>query len=238
LFKYANIIILISGTLLSDNLISRELGITHIPSLWIEMNSPFPVKNRLIHIRSIGRVNNRSLRNLMPSMISACNSIMNDYPLHKGVIYTSSYKLADLLYDGIKSDRLLIHHSKDREDVTNKFIETDDNSVLITGFNREGISLDDDLCRFAIIPKMTFPDMTDERIKILMEIDKEKVNVDVVRDILQIYGRGVRNKKDWCQTYVLDANFWYLYSKYKNFFPKWFRSAIRGFKKGKKKRKK
>ena len=47
-----------------------------------------------------------------------------------------------------------------------------------------------------------------------------------VNSILQGVGRGVRNEKDWCETYIIDGTFDNILLNYRNLIPNDFMNRV------------
>ena len=70
-----------------------------------------------------------------------------------------------------------------------------------------GIDLKDDFSRFQVILKVPFPNLMSKKIKKRLETRSEWYNWKALIDILQAYGRSIRNEEDWAETYILDECF-------------------------------
>lgn len=126
-------------------------------------------------------------------------------------------------------------------------------SVMLSVNMWEGVDLKDDLCRFIVIVKVPFPDLSDIRNRTKLEREEE-VEVDgdgrgdgrrgsssgigtggggrawyqlhAIQKMIQGSGRGMRHENDYCTTYILDSNAsWLLKQRYHD-LPAWFREAL------------
>ncbi|MEM4321380.1 MAG: helicase C-terminal domain-containing protein, partial [Candidatus Nitrosocaldus sp.] len=101
------------------------------------------------------------------------------------------------------------------------------NSVLLSTNFWEGVDLRDDLCRFIIIPKVPYPDLSDLRNRTRLERgDRIWYELRAIMKIIQGSGRGVRHENDHCTTYILDSNASWLFKKHMKELPAWFREAL------------
>ena len=91
----------------------------------------------------------------------------------------------------------------------------------------EGLSFDDDLCRFQIIMKVPYPSLADKFVSAKMNYDKQWYSNTTAISILQGVGRGVRNMHDWCVTFILDGCFERLFYSSFNMFPPEFSQRIK-----------
>ena len=87
-----------------------------------------------------------------------------------------------------------------------------------------GLNLKDERSRFQILIKIPYPNKGDRWISAKMRIDPDWYNWQTKLRLLQAYGRSVRSKDDWANTYVLD--FYFVDFVNKNVLPDWFTMAI------------
>ena len=101
------------------------------------------------------------------------------------------------------------------------------NGVLIGPTLTEGIDLPDDYCRFIILMKIPYPNITSKIIKKKIELFPDWYNNTTSNIIIQSLGRGVRNENDYCTTYILDGCFTNLYQQTKEQYPKYIQDRIK-----------
>ena len=142
----------------------------------------------------------------------------------KGIIHSGNYQFNDWIKKAIKDDRLLIHTSSDREETLNHHLRTEDQTVLVSPSMMTGIDLKDDLSRFQIILKVPFPHLGSTKIKKRLETNSDWYNWKTLIEIMQSYGRSVRNDEDWAETYILDSCFDQVLN---NQIPEYFRKALK-----------
>lgn len=147
----------------------------------------------------------------------------------RGIIQTGSYDFAKKLMfyapPEISSRLLSYNGSREKKDIVNVHQMMDD-TILIGPTLVEGIDLPDDLCRFIIILKVPYPNLKDklvnEKIKLFPLWYESKTSNSIIQGI----GRGVRNAKDYCTTYILDACFYKLYLDTKSQYSKELQERI------------
>ena len=143
------------------------------------------------------------------------NFIVNDVVAHNCV----NFRIAQYLNDNIKSSRILIHDSLNREEVL-KFHKTSKNpTVLLSPSMTEGIDLADDAGRFQIMCKVPFPYLGDKVILKRMEKDKDWYDYQTVKTVVQAFGRSVRHEDDYAISYILDRDWQYFFKRTYNMFP-------------------
>lgn len=141
-------------------------------------------------------------------------NLINQNKGKRGIIQTGSYDFAKklqfyappeiasrfLMYNGSKEKQAAVEEHKQRED-----------GILIGPTLVEGVDLPDDLCRFIIILKVPYPNLKDRYVTEKIKLFPMWYNSQTSNAIIQGIGRGVRNDKDYCVTYIMDACFYSLY---------------------------
>ncbi|MFW9903900.1 MAG: helicase C-terminal domain-containing protein [Candidatus Thorarchaeota archaeon] len=146
----------------------------------------------------------------------------------RGLILTSSFELANLMGQLAKANKLqVITHTAGKSDTAIRdFIENRKGDVLITPSAWEGISLDDDLARLCLIPKLPFPMLKDPIIQKKAKKYPHFLENDVLISIQQAHGRIQRNSLDWGISICFDGNFRWLSKKKAKSIEPWFLNRI------------
>ena len=230
LFDYADVCVFMSATILDWELFSKWLGIPRDEIYAIRRKSPFDIKNNPITAFDEYNLSRNFIRANAPKSIRSINEILEKHKNEKGIIHTVSMKCRDFLMDNIDNSRLITHDSKNRTEILDEFIASDEPLVLISPSMGEGVDLPGDLCRFQIIYKLPFPDWGDKQINQRTEIDREWYDYKTCLNIVQTHGRGMRHNEDYCRTYVIDSRFkTYIKETFpNNFLPDTFKEAIEG----------
>ena len=151
------------------------------------------------------------------------------YGNQRGIIQTGSYEFAKKLFEMAPSDlkdRLILYDDSKGKDEAIIIFKGKDNKILVGPSLVEGLSFDDDLCRFQIIMKVPYPSLADRFVKAKQTVNPEWYSNTTAISILQGVGRGIRNEKDWCVTFIFDGCFTYLWQKSMNMFPDEFKRRI------------
>jgi len=92
----------------------------------------------------------------------------------------------------------------------------------------EGVSLDDEKCRWQVVAKSAYPFMGDERVSYrINELeDWSWYSSQAAISLQQAVGRGMRSQEDYCVTYLLDSSFDSLLNRSEYLFENWFLEAI------------
>ena len=121
---------------------------------------------------------------------------------------------------------VVITHTAGKSDTAIKSFFQKKGDVLITPSAWEGISLDDDLARLCLIPKVPFPMMYDPIVKRKTKKYPHFLENDVLISIQQAHGRIQRNRDDWGMTICFDGNFRWLKTKRNRSLEPWFIDRI------------
>lgn len=81
----------------------RSLGLRPKEVAWLELDSTFPVDNRLIHMTTVGSMSRTYLEQTMPKMLEMCQTILEAHPNEKGIIHCFDQKTRLLTQRGLVS---------------------------------------------------------------------------------------------------------------------------------------
>ena len=164
-----------------------------------------------------------------PKISQICIKILNATD-KRGIIHTGSYENARLFYSSVPKEiqkRLFLYGNSKQKDEVMPLFKKSKNGVLVGPTLTEGIDLPNDYCRFIILMKVPFPNITSKIIKKKIELFSEWYNNTTSNIIIQSLGRGVRNENDYCTTYILDGCFTNLYQQTKEQYPKYIQDRIK-----------
>ena len=231
LFNKIGIRVFMSATVCGVNEFCNELGLNIADTEFISTDSPFLPETRPLFIENVISFNNKNKDEALDLII---NKLMRDintkYQDVRGIIHTVSFSNAEYILDKInRLDKMLRY----RFIYTQSFREfyslltsgmVSDDSIFIGPNLIEGLDFKDDLARFQYIIKLPYQFLGDKVIKYNMENIPNHYARNMIRALIQAYGRGVRNKNDYCDTFVLDSNI----NRYLNseLIPHWVRNAI------------
>jgi len=203
-----------------DKPYSNEIGAAEMDSTFDFTYSPIFYCNEFNMKKSDKEIS-------MPHIGKMINSIIEKWDGFRGCVFTSSYAMAEefinMLEDKNRARAIWYSNSEEKERALNMFKSAKD-AVIFGPTLFEGISLDDDLCRFSIIAKVPYPDTTNKLVAWKFDhYGFSEYATGAIQNIIQAVGRGVRNEHDWCNTYILDGGFEPIYrntSRYPNDFNK------------------
>ncbi len=227
LYRMGRKVIMMSATILNGNAFCKSLGIPEDQVEFISIGSPFPAENRPIMFFPIGRMNASNIDFTLPKLAEAVKSILEQHKGEKGIIHAHTFKIANYLKKNIRSHRLLIHDSSNRDEILSKHISGSKPTVLISPSMTEGVDLKDDASRFQIICKIPYPYLGDKLVKKRMYKWKWWYPLQTAKKIVQSVGRSIRNEKDHAVTYILDADWDRFYSNNSGIFPQSFKDSLK-----------
>ena len=229
LLSFGETRIFLTGTLGDMKKFCQWNNINPDNTYYIYEKSPFDVSNRPIYRDFVGNMSG-SRRNVPnwknKRAISKIKQLIGKYPNQKGVIHTSSNEQAFWIMDNLKEYNLLFVGGESRNEVLKEFNESKDDAILIGASIKDGVDLKGDLCRFQIVFKVPYPQLN-EQVKYRKSLDPSWYYYQAIMAIMQAYGRGIRDKEDYCDMYIIDSNFKKLFDYNYNFFNEYFTEALK-----------
>ena len=239
LFRKAEMVVIMSATILNFKAFMRYLGINPADAVCVEMGSDFPVENRPVFFMPVGSMaarrdkeTGKKMRELtMPDMLATVERLLTKYANKKGIIHTNSYDFANQIVNHMRrtahGSRMLTHTGVpgSREACVQEHATSSEPTVIVTPSMTEGLDLKDDLGRFCIVIKVPFP-YIDAYVSARMKRDPEWYNYVTLLAIVQEFGRVVRNRNDKAHGYMLDADFESLLRRAGGMLPDWWMDAL------------
>lgn len=217
-------VVLTSATIRPKTL--ELLGIPEDQYEFIEYASSFPISRRPFIWCPTVRVRYDMDPGSARQWASKIDAIIRQRPDRRGVVHTVSYSRADYLRRYSEHSRRLIFHDSSRElhGAIEQFLKVPAASgpVLVSPSIGTGFDFPGDACRFQIIGKVPFPSTQSIVLKARQERDPDYFAYVAAQNLVQMAGRGMRSPDDWCETIIVDDNWSWFRSKYKDFMPKWF----------------
>lgn len=204
IFNVAEHIVLMTGTILKQDIFARDLGISDFE--YIEVPSIIPPSNRPIVKSYVGSMSRSSIESTMPNMIAKVKMLAEKHLDEKGIIHTFTYNIANRFRNAFKhDDRFLFHNQGNKDIIFDMFKKDDTNKILVSPVAFEGVDFPYDQGRWQCICKDPFPNIGDPQI-----IEREKIDFEwVFRQrclvLSQMYGRTNRATDDFSITYLLDS---------------------------------
>ena len=218
-------VIMMSGTILNQELFSFIMGVEEDQVSYLSLPCPFVAEKRPIIYLKFGKMSYYNKKDTFSRAVPILGKILEKNHEVKGIIHTSNYEFSNWIKSSIKDSRLIFHDSSTREASLEKHLRSQNSTVLVSPSMINGIDLKDDLSRFQVILKVPFPNLLSTKIKKRLETRKEWYNWKSLVDLLQAYGRSIRNDDDWAETYILDECFDQILEN--NNVPQYFLDALK-----------
>lgn len=222
--------LVMSGTLIPD-MFKQALGTPDNTSV-IDMPSTFAAANRPLRIVPVASMTHKTEELTKPVMTAAISAICDLHPDERILVHTVSYGRARWLFDRLEEkhgERVQLYTGAGERDQALEDFRKSANGVLLAASLDRGVSLDDEECRYQVITKIAYPSMGDKLVVARMydpEDGRLWYATEAIRTFIQTYGRTTRSEQDFSSTYVLDAQFLSLTSKFGVLFPQWVKDAF------------
>jgi len=229
LWRHGRKFVLMSATFPPKLVLAKCLGIDTADMDYYEIPSQFPVENRPVYCYPVANMTAKTTDMELPKLIEAVKCVINHYPAVKGIVHCVSYALANKIIEGVDNLRLITHNSKDRQEVIDRFVESEEPLVLISPSIERGLSLEEEKCRFIIICKAPFLYLGDRVTAARLyssRIGQMWYTSSMLLTVCQMAGRGVRSKDDTADTYILDLKVKEAIQKNPGFLPSWWLDAL------------
>ncbi len=223
-----------SATIGDGEYLAKLLGMDPKHCLYIKESSAFDKNNHpfvlLKEAKNLSTANSNKKKYTFEFIQKYAQPFMNLLYKNKqrGLILASSFELARLMEGLARANGLVVitHRAGKSDTAVKSFIDAKKGDILITPSAWEGISLDDDLARLCLIPKVPFPMMFDPIVQRKVKKYPNFLENDVLITIQQAHGRIQRNPEDWGMTIFFDGNFRWLKNKRKSSLEPWFLDRI------------
>lgn len=230
LWSHAEKIILMSASFKPLEILKKELGLDFTNVSYKQLPSLFKPENRKIIIKPVADMTYQKKKEEIPKMIREVREIIFDiHPDEKGLIHTVSYELANRIVREIKTDRFLFHDSRNKQDMLEKFMDSDKPLIFISPSSERGLSLDGEKARFQIICKAPYLNLKDKMVSKRLYsgwIGRFWYVMDMLMTVEQMSGRIVRNINDYGVTYILDQQIKDNILKNRRHMHEWWLDAI------------
>ncbi len=226
LFRGIPKVLLMGATVRPQTL--RELGIRDEEANFFESDSPIPVERRPIYWMPIGlRINAQTSDTNLGFWVSRMDQVIKPRLQTKGLIHTVSYARAKIVKEHSRyREHMLLHTGQSTREVVERFKRMPAPAILVSPSMHTGWDFPEDTARWQIIGKVP---MLDTRFGIAAA--RKQANPlwpiqHAASTIVQITGRVTRGIQDHGETIIIDDTMLWLWSRYKPFFPLWWRKAF------------
>lgn len=230
LFSRAEMVVIMSATILDFNIFCRAVGIEKEDCECLTVPSDFPVSNRPIFYRPLGSMNFRNKGKTLPKIAEALDKLLRARPDRKGLIHTNSYEMNSELTRALMAaghrSRIITHGPGGAEAAIERHFLSPGPTVLCSPSMTEGLDLRDDLSRFQVIVKVPYPPFTDPYVTARRRLDKAWYPWQTAMRLIQATGRSVRSETDFAETYIVDSDFGVFRRINRRLLPGWWLDAV------------
>lgn len=232
IFSKGKRVLMMSATILNANIICENLGIDRSDVATYRMKNRFPVKNRPIYLKTVGKFTGgkAAMNEWAPRMLEAIEEIAGKYPGKRGIIHTHNFAIHDYIVEWCGKDlrkRLLSQKHFGSKQALMEEHERSDDTIIIAPAMHEGVDLKDDLSRFQVICKIPYANcFEDLQLKRRVELDRSFYIWSTALKLIQSYGRSIRSETDYADTFILDESIHKFMTDAKSMLPSWFIEAI------------
>ena len=205
LLRHAEVCIFMSATILDYKFFSKCLGISENEIYAIRRKSPFELKRNPARTLEEYDMSYKLIGENAPRTVDVVKRILDMHKNEKGIIHTVSGTCKDYLMNNLNDPRLIEHNTQNRTEQLETFRDSTEPLVLISPSMNEGVDLPGELCRFQIIYKLPYLDLSDKQIRMRANADEDWYNYKTALSLIQTYGRGMRYEDDYCVTYFIDS---------------------------------
>jgi Rad3-related DNA helicase len=144
----------------------------------------------------------------LAELVSRVEAICAKYPFDNILVHTSTKRITNHLMQNVNQyNRLKTYGNAAEKQKLVSELNKNTNFIVVGHSLQEGVDLYDDKCRVIIVAKLSWPSLGDLVVKTKADNHGDWYILKVFQHFVQSIGRGIRNNKDWCITYVLDSSF-------------------------------
>jgi Rad3-related DNA helicase len=218
-----------SATIISPEQLAEDLGLE--PHEWaaVRVKNTFPKENRPIYVMPKADMTNKTRDDAWPELAKAIGKIVAYHEKDRILVHTVSYNLTKYLAENLPKERVITYVRADERDRVLAEFRAKEGAVLLAPSFDRGVDLPEDECRVVIIAKCPFPNLGDRQIsaRLHKKGGESWYRVLTVRTLVQMTGRGVRSKDDYCDIYILDKQFvTNVWKRSRHLLPEWWKEAL------------
>lgn len=225
LFNFADVVILMSATIVDKEIFAKNLGIQKYK--YIEIPSTFDAKKSPIYCHTKFPLSYKTIDTNLPKIINLIEQIAENHKGEKGIIHTHSFAITQAVQNRLNSKRFLYREEgTNNEAIIKEHNLRPDDTVLVSPSLTMGLDLKGDLGKWQIIVKLPYPSLANKRVKMLFEKEPGWYKMKMFISLIQAAGRCTRTKEDESVTYILDGLSGKVIVENKDILPKHFLARV------------
>ena len=231
LWRHGDLFLLMSASVISAKMMLDGLG-------WkgeygfVQVPMTFPVENRPVIVAPVAEMTRKGKEaGEWEKIVPSIKGVLRLHPGERVLVHAVSYELTKLIAEGlIDGDREVFWYTnaQGKQNAVDDYAATP-GSVLVAPSLDRGVDFTGDLCRVVVIAKVPYPSLGDVQVSARMHSTaggQMWYNVETVRTLVQMTGRGVRSSTDHATSYILDRSFLNVLRRNEHLFPQWWTQAL------------
>lgn len=183
-----------------------------------------PSRSPLIHVRTGIRMNRNTPDYQLKQLVRYIDKIIAGRLDRKGIIHTANFKLRDFIKaHSFYGPHMFSNYKGEAptSDIINQFKAANPPAVLISPSVTMGYDFPLDYCRYQIIAKLPYEDISTDIVQARLELDPEYANYNMMQSLAQAFSRGDRGDEDSQEVFVLDDNIGQAMWRHSDLAPAW-----------------
>lgn len=224
--KFSGVRIFMSATL-QPELLMKRWGIDKDKAIIMEIKSDWDPKKSpviLCNTTSMTYKNQKSSEEALEKI----DEILEKHSNERGLIHTTTNALSEYIKENSKyADRIVSYNgTSEKLEILNSISTYKTNTVLIGPSLFTGVDFSDELARFNIICKLSYPNIASALWAKRYELKPEIYFGETASIIEQSSGRSTRHEDDHSITYILDSRAAHFFRNFKKNFSQSFLDRI------------
>ena len=207
-----------------------------IPYSFVKVPSQFDPSRRPIYIQQVAAFTHKNKEVAYPLISNAVFNVAQRHGGDRVLVHSVSYEFTNYLYNYLTTQditnrgRYIAYaNAEGRQKALDKYLAQHNGCLIAPSLDR-GIDLPGDDCRAIVVAKIPYPNLGDKQVSARLHSPNGQLwyTVQAVRSLVQMTGRGMRSKEDYCESYILDEQFMSsIWRKSRSLIPQWWADAVR-----------
>jgi Rad3-related DNA helicase len=203
---FSKVRIYLSATLQPENMIKRFCLDPETTEV-ITLNSGWNPQHSPVILRNIANFKWANIQNAIDDAVIEVEGIMSRHQNERGIIHTTSYDITRAIVDRVSQSHRLHTYSNtaDKIKLLGSIQDLPQDAIIIGPSLTQGVDLHDDLARFNVIVKLSYPNIGSSLWRKRFQKKRWIYWADAANTLEQAAGRATRHRKDRSTTYILDS---------------------------------
>jgi len=163
----------------------------------ITLSSGWDPGNSPVVLRNAANFSYWNKDEALEAAVSDVDAILDKHPGERGIIHTTTYAITEALIERCKNRGRLIDYqgTKEKMQILEDLVSFPNDGVLIGPSLTQGVDLPDDLARFNIIVKLSYPDVSSKLWSARLKVKKNIYLAETANRLEQSFGRSTRHSE-------------------------------------------